>query len=203
MMLEPLEQRRVLSSWSGHLTQDTLWDDTTEPYVLAGDLYVDSDVTLTIAPDVQVETNNNSHEILVDGDLDASQADFVGSATDIRMRSGGRADLVDCELPAGQILYHDGASGTVDGTTGAYRLHAETDSVTVIDAWLGYAEIAADISITGSRLEYVTLSDGTPTVTGNTITDAVPLRITDPDGQTNGFSGNTFEAAEPWIHVKG
>ncbi|MHC4717048.1 MAG: hypothetical protein ACYS5V_08775, partial [Planctomycetota bacterium] len=55
-LFEPLERRLLLDSVSGHITEDTLWDNTSEPYVLAGSLYVDPGVTLTLAPGVRVDS---------------------------------------------------------------------------------------------------------------------------------------------------
>ncbi len=46
--LEPLEPRWMLTDVSGHITSDTVWDDTSEPCNLTGHLYVDDGVTLDV-----------------------------------------------------------------------------------------------------------------------------------------------------------
>lgn len=53
--------------------------------------------------------------------------------------------------------------------------------------------------MTNSALNDITLSGGSPTVTGTTFTDGYPIRLTDPDSLTDGFSGNTYSHADPWI----
>ena len=42
-----------------HITDDTTWDITTEPYLLTGSLTIESGATLTISPGVYVTGSTN------------------------------------------------------------------------------------------------------------------------------------------------
>lgn len=66
---------------SGHITVDTIWDDTSAPYMIVGDVYVDAGVTLTISSGVEVNCTNRSSNsddfgIFVDGILVEMDADL-------------------------------------------------------------------------------------------------------------------------------
>jgi len=71
---EQLERRLLLSTISGHIATDTLLEDTTEPYVLDGNLYVDPGATLSLLPGVTLRTENSSWDIFVQGRLEATDA---------------------------------------------------------------------------------------------------------------------------------
>ncbi len=63
---------------SDHITVDTVWENTSEPYVLAEDLHIDSGVTLTLAEGVTLRSGyasvhgNKAYDIYVDGRLEGT-----------------------------------------------------------------------------------------------------------------------------------
>ncbi|MBC8872194.1 MAG: tandem-95 repeat protein [Planctomycetes bacterium] len=213
LALEPLESRFLLTEFSGHIVDHAIWDNGVEPYVLSGDLFIDPGASLTIVRGVEVRTVNRDHDIFIDGHLEANGADFTGNDTEIavrdggelemsgdstidgdawnRVESGGRADLTDVRFLGenrGRLRYEMGSSGSVTNAGGNWELEVHTDQVNVQD----------------STINWVTVSEtGAPTMTGNTFTGDYPLRLTDPDGDLSGITGNTYTAATPGIHVGG
>jgi RHS repeat-associated protein len=76
--------------------------------------------------------------------------------------------------------------------------------VTVASGTMDVLTTSASATVTGSTIGYVNLSGGVPVIAGNTFTDSVPIRVTDPDlMDTSGFSGNTFTASDPQVDIKG
>ena len=61
LRFEPLEERQLLTSVTGNITTNTVWNDTSEPYVLTGNLTVNAGVTLTIEPGVEVQSQRYSY----------------------------------------------------------------------------------------------------------------------------------------------
>lgn len=55
---------------NGHITENTTWTDTVNPYVLNGSLYIASGVTLTIASGVELQTNR--YAMYIDGRLEST-----------------------------------------------------------------------------------------------------------------------------------
>lgn len=70
VLLEKLEDRRVLATWSGALPGDTTWDNS-EVHEIVGDVTVPSGTTLTIDPGAIVKFHSTGTELYVDGMLDA------------------------------------------------------------------------------------------------------------------------------------
>ncbi|MCY2950572.1 MAG: hypothetical protein NTU53_01175 [Planctomycetota bacterium] len=132
-VFEILEPRLLLADVSGHITADTVWNDTAEPYRVVGDLYVDYGATLTLGSGVTLRTDNAQCNILVDGRLEGTSATIeltygddanrakllvpgggqvslsggrvLGSAY-VEVQSGGRADLADMllgDFPVGNV----------------------------------------------------------------------------------------------------
>ena len=110
---------------SGHITEDTIWEDTSGPYLLVGDLWVDAGVTLTISAGVTVQNTNSNYELMVYGTLTAHSATFEGNYNEIVVRDGGRLDLTDCTIPGANasIVYQGGSTGTLDNVTGPHTLN--------------------------------------------------------------------------------
>jgi hypothetical protein len=72
---------RAVISISGHITVDTLWNNTTEVYQLTGNLYIDPNVTLTLASGVTLRSPSYECDIYVDGHLEADGATATGIGT--------------------------------------------------------------------------------------------------------------------------
>jgi parallel beta-helix repeat protein len=70
LLLEALEDRRVLATWSGTLSGDTVWNSS-EVQVVTGDLTVPDGVTLTIEPGTIVKLGNSGVDLFVNGTLNA------------------------------------------------------------------------------------------------------------------------------------
>ncbi len=83
---ELLERRLLLTDVSGHVSQDTTWNNTSKAYRVTADLHVDYGATLTISAGVTVTSSDPANNIYVDGDLDAEGATFelVGAGGDQR-----------------------------------------------------------------------------------------------------------------------
>ena len=246
---------------SGHIIADTVWDDTSEPYVLNGNLYVDPGATLTLASDVTLRTTNYNYDIYVDGRLACTNAALellyyyspYGRRTELLVRDGGdlaltgstvrgpgqiiaqdgaQADFtnVSFEYYSGgsdrtgspQVTYDTGSSGSVDNGHGQWSLSVGSgalvsivngieitnlsiaEPMTVDAGAIDVLSVSTNATITNSEIGYVNLNGGTPTLTGNTLTDASPLRTADPDNlNTSLITGNTFSAADPVIYVRG
>jgi len=100
---------------SGVIDTDTVWDDTTQPYNLVGDVFVRSGATLRIDPGVTVTTAHTSYELFVGDDaiggtLDADQADL---AAEIYVSDNGTALIDQCEVT---FLHSTGATTVTDST---------------------------------------------------------------------------------------
>jgi len=105
LRFEPLEERQMLTSVSGHITTNTVWNDTSEPYVLTGDLTVDVDVTLTIGPGVDVQSQRYSYDdyiydFNVAGTVDATNASF-SAYTQLKVLNGGELNMSGTMLSGG------------------------------------------------------------------------------------------------------
>ena len=51
------------SSVHGSISVDTLWDTDGSPYILAGDVTVLAGVTLTVAPGVEIRSDNGHYDL--------------------------------------------------------------------------------------------------------------------------------------------
>jgi hypothetical protein len=56
----------------------------------------------------------------------------------------------------------------------------------------GSITVSASATISNTSFDYITINSGNLTVTGCTLKNSVPIRITDPDISLSGFSGNTY-----------
>ncbi len=218
----------MLSIVSGHITEDTVWSDTSEAYELDGDLFVDDDVTLTLGDGVSLRSLDASHDIFIDGRLEGSSASiellrwayYSGDSSQLVVRNGGELSLVGGGVhgPGRLLVQSEGLAGLSDvefvyrGYSSANTLKGtpyvvyESDSLGTMDGCTGDWELSlsSDVTLSNSTIGYVNLTGGTPALTGNTFTDAAPLRVTDPDNwNVSGVSGNTFTAEDPVVHVQG
>ena len=206
---------------SGAIVENTIWGSSGSPYILVGNLTVNAGITLTVDAGVEVSAAGG-YDLVVSGRLNATDVTFklAGSHfyynrtyySDMIVNSGGilsmsggslstrssaRIDINGAHadfqgvtfINAGgtpPIKYSAGSSGTVDSCQGSWIL-----------------KTASSIAVTNNSLPYIEISGGTPTVNGNTITNSMPIRLTDPDGSTSGISGNTFAATDPSIYITG
>jgi len=139
----------------------------------------------------------------------------------IYVQDGGSADLAGVAFDGPSVQYAAGSAGTIDHCTGTWNLEIHSAAVTVDQAILGSLSVSADATVTnsimaaasvtngspvltGNQAEYITLSGGgTATVSGNTLTSDMPLYLDDPDADTSGITGNTYESSDPWIQIRG
>ena len=97
------------------------WDLAGSPYILNGSITVPSGETLTIESEVEVQTHSSLYNIYIDGHLQASDPNFTGSFTEIRVNSGGVLDLTNPTVENGSVLFYDGSGGSINGgDCGAY-----------------------------------------------------------------------------------
>lgn len=96
---------RPLEGESGDITEDTVWDNTDEPYRLIGDVRVRNGATLTIADGVIVETIDPEFELQIGtdtevGTLDAGEADFGAG---LLVQPGSTANLDETSLTGNMV----------------------------------------------------------------------------------------------------
>ena len=148
---------------------------------------------MTIEPGVQVEATQNNGTLRVYGQLAASGATFYSSDENHTIKvlgdDGGQMDLTNCAFTGHStaVIYWTGSSGVVDGCELNHGLQLNS----------------GDVSVLGSTISYISFSGGTPTVTGNTLTNSFPLQVLDPDIGLDGVSGNTYTDADPKVYVSG
>ncbi|MGM0490221.1 MAG: hypothetical protein ACQESR_26135, partial [Planctomycetota bacterium] len=126
----------MLSNWSGYIAGDTVWDDTSEPYVIDGHLTVNPNASLTIAPGVEVSTqgygySGDGYELNVYGTLNAQEATFI-NRTELFARAGSQVDLDTCDISSNWIQYDNGSSGSMENSvlhTGYLTLSAPGVSI--------------------------------------------------------------------------
>ena len=193
--------------------------------ILDGSVTIPSGKTLIIDPDVEVRDwvgGNNGLRIY--GTLEANTVNLSGNGQHIIVYSGGQANLSNCTIPShyAKVEYQAGSSGTLDNVYGnnGWNLLVYSDSVsitngttvygvhlyapiTVSDSIIDVLTLNSTATITGCTIGSIGINEGIPTVTGNMFTGSEPIRISDPDLQTTGFSDNTYTASNPKIVISG
>ena len=108
---------------SGEITEDTVWDDVSEPYRITGDLTIASGVTLTLGSGIELQITD---DVEVYGRLVVPDATVGFESSDsIRVHSGGELQLsgstVEADNYAGFMTVYDGGSAEISGVafTGA------------------------------------------------------------------------------------
>ena len=214
---------------SGTISENTTWNDTSERYVLNGDVIIQSGATLTIASGVEIYTGNDLYDIYVNGNVSGSGVSFTSQDTNddtthFRVNSGGDLDLTDCTFNGGFVRYYVGSSGGLTNCDWIYSLTVADSSISIGGSTIRDANLTASASITDSTLNgSITVSSGSPaisgctvagkliyaggspTVTSNTFSNSRPLDIDDPDllDVLSGTSGNTYTDAAPGILLSG
>jgi RHS repeat-associated protein len=185
LWFEPLEPRLLLTNVSGHITTDTVWDNTAEPYVLVGNLYIDAGVTLTLAPEVLLRSNSYDRHVLVDGRLEGNGATidllyrFGSGISSMDVRAGGELVLVGGRLRgAGNTHVRSEARADLSGVDLAYH-DGGTDrrGSPTLTYYSGSTGILNDVFGTAT----ITISSGTVSVengiTVNQLTLNVPILV--------------------------
>ncbi|XOV91290.1 MAG: right-handed parallel beta-helix repeat-containing protein [Bacteroidota bacterium] len=164
---------------SGVISTNTNWAISGSPYILTADVTVNSGVTLTIDPGVQIFFSSGD-DLLISGTLTA-----VGNATDSIFFFGEIADDGVVELLAGSTAQFDYVSMTElgDNINGrGFAIDIETtNSVTVSNSRFFECRNAIRVNfdatptISGnvfetSNIYAIDVVLGDPTITGNTIT---------------------------------
>jgi hypothetical protein len=211
----------------GNITQDTVWDLGGSPYILTCDVTVLAAVTLTIEPGVQVQKTTScsyTYSIRVYGSLVATNGTFGGQCLNVSVYSGGEMNLSDCAFnlqgSSDYVSYYAGSAGVVDNCGGNWRLSISSTAVSVVNGisvtqlnlnvpisisagTIGALNLTASATVSGCTINGITLNAVSPTITGNILTGARPLYVTDPDADLSGFSGNTYTYADPEIRIEG
>lgn len=115
LLLEPLESRWLLTSISGAITTDTLWNNTAQEYVIVGNVTVNPGATLTIASGVTVRTQSSTRDIFIDGTVRANGVTFTGS-TELIVRNNGRLELTNSSVAGEAVEYRHGGTGWISGS---------------------------------------------------------------------------------------
>jgi hypothetical protein len=115
-LLEPLEDRRMLTDVSGPIPDGSVWDDLTEPYHIVADATLAAGHTLTIEPGVEVLSD--SYESLnIFGTVEADDVEFSGG-TELSVEAGGRLNLANGTTIGGRFVrYKAGSFGDIADTT--------------------------------------------------------------------------------------
>ncbi len=198
--LECLEPRHLLTDVSGHITQNTLWDNVAEPYVLVGNLYIDSGVTLTVGAGVRYEDHGSAFGLTVLGTLAATGATLAGDYNNVVVRSGGRVNLADCTIPGNNssITFNSGSAGLIDRVRGDFwTMSVASSGVSVVEA-LELRDIivvgGCTLSIRGGTTVRVV---GDVTVTGDSTILAQGKNTSAQVGGVWAGVGVAIEAGEP------
>ncbi len=169
MLMEKLEDRRVLASWSGTLTTNTTWTNN-EVQEVTGDLIVAAGVTLTVNPGTIVKFNNSLTDLRVEGILSA-----VGTAGQNIIFTSTRDDVGgDTNGDGGATLPGAGNWGSINvGLTGTATIdhshirYGSDNTLFVNGGGLTLSNsIVSDSSGDGVRIE-----NTDPTLTNNVYED--------------------------------
>ncbi len=208
---------------NGYITQNTNFADPDNIYVLNNDLYIASGATLTLASGVELQTN--LHSIYIDGRLES----MGGILHHIGRRDYGYGYI--CVRASGQLAITGGTvrgAGTIEVQNAAQAEFSEvafeyydggasyragspniiftSDSMGMVSECAGSWQLtvsSSQVTVADCTIPYLQLNDGAPTVTGNTFSDAYPIRLANPALDTSGITGNTYTHTSPWIYLQG
>lgn len=118
----------MLANVGGHISSDTVWNETSEPYVLVEDLTIDAGATLTLGPGVTLRSNFHGLDINVDGTVVAQGANLellhyqnANAKSNLLVRDGGHLDWSGGALVGpGWLVAGEGGRIDIDG---AQSLH--------------------------------------------------------------------------------
>lgn len=197
---------------SGHITEDTVWDISDSPYILTNDLTVDVGVSLSIQPNVEIDSQHSSYRILINGNLFASECIF--STVKIYVNRGGESVFQDCYSSGPDVYFQDGSAGSISNCTGSWDVDVNSSSVTFAGSCeFGYLRIyCPGLTISGHSINYLVVDfEGATDITNNvlerieiynlndsalvhsnTFTSTAPIWIKEPDADTNGIFGNSY-----------
>ncbi|UCG70023.1 MAG: right-handed parallel beta-helix repeat-containing protein [Thermoplasmata archaeon] len=119
---------------SGHITSDTTWNASGNPYIVNGNVYVDEGINLSIEPGVEIKFNGSYH-FYVDGNLHADgnasyKITFTSNNYDpqpadwksIHIREQGSAYIDNCEVSYSDYgIFIDHSSNTIIVNTSIFQ----------------------------------------------------------------------------------
>ena len=95
------------------------------------------------------------------------------------------------------------ASATISESTIGW-VNITDGSPVLSGSTIGYVNASAEaLTVVGSTIGYVQAGVEALTVVGSTFTSDRPLRLTDPDVDTSGMSGNSYTSADPAVELRG
>ena len=172
------------TTWvSGVISTNTVWDTTGSPYIVTGDVLIDSAVTLDIEPGVEVRIDSVKH-IMIKGTLNA-----IGTATDsiiisaldttkrwsnllFKEASAGSLKYCRIEYAGNSAIYDDSASSLYIGDNTIINNSSSTFGGGIYSSY--DSPTITENTITYNSAEYYgggIYSNDSATITGNTITD--------------------------------
>ncbi|MFO7904722.1 MAG: hypothetical protein R6U98_18805, partial [Pirellulaceae bacterium] len=173
---EALEPRLMLSNVSGHITEDTVWDDANEIYNVTGDLWVDDGATLTLQQGVKVYLNPDC-DFTINGSMVINDAEWVklhDNDRDVSIEVYGNLSVTDTLFQddynahwnkTTELDIHSGATFSASGCTfDVKQVHLREGSI---------IEIEDGNNILGTRLYCP--STYVPRLTGNMGFDTVRI----------------------------
>ena len=174
---ETLEQRQLLTNVSGDIFVDTVWDNTSEPYVLTGDLFLVNGATLSIRPGVTVQQSSINNDIFV---RENSQLHSSDATLDVDIivgdNSPGIVQLTNTTTSR-YIDLHDQANGSL-----------RNGRVSAGQVW---KEEGATIQFSGMQFEGMTPisvnSEFVPQLAGNTFAAEAGVVVNDNRVTTNTY----------------
>ena len=115
---ERLEQRNLLADVSGNITTDTVWD-LAEGYTIVGDITIDSNVSLTIAPGVEVQSVEGARlDTGFRGTLIVDGAKFVGEFNQIHATALSTLNFQNgAEFSGLSVTVGGSTTASIDNTT--------------------------------------------------------------------------------------
>ncbi len=178
---ESLEQRLLLTDVTASITTDTVWDNTSEPYILRNRIYVANGATLDIRPGVTVIESSAQNDLYVQngGHLIADGAILDTSLLVSQNGTEATFEITNTELGDGLQLYAL-ASGTITGGvySGPYFDINPAADVTMSGVnFTTLPTMAISPEFLPQLRNNTLLSGQTVQLAGATITDAADWRI--------------------------
>ena len=183
----------------GHITVDTVWDNTNEAYQLTGDIYIDSEAKLTLTPGVKVRFNDNNvfhphvYHIFVSGTLEAAEAffdmnfDWWSQNSSVVVRDDGVIYLSDCKSSDGQVIVEDGGEAELSGIINSIVLYKvgsggslaqgssvgtlkiEAEISNIDSLTIDELHLSSTVTVRNCTIDLLDISDMASVLTGNTI----------------------------------
>ncbi|UCE38016.1 MAG: Ig-like domain-containing protein [Thermoplasmata archaeon] len=192
----------------GHISTTTTWGVSGSPYIINGDVIVDSGITLEIEPGVEVKFNGK-YNLYIEGDLtalgnDANHITFTsnsgnpssGDWDSIRINSTGHLRMNYCDVLYGNyaIYIHQASDNLVENTTISqnlrYGIYSTYSSNTQIkNSNIGQNGFSGIYFYGSSNADIINCAINSNSFQGISISNSSEINIFDSDSFSNELNG--------------